>query len=87
MNFFVTTFGGLHPLVDAPLWVVLLLKTTVILSAAWVAHLAFTRFNPRWRVFLWRATAIASSFCRLPLGFFRRWKSTYSGPRRLQWRP
>ena len=45
------------PLVDAPVWVALLLKITAILAAAWLAHLALARANPRWRVLLWRVTA------------------------------
>jgi beta-lactamase regulating signal transducer with metallopeptidase domain len=51
-------FGGLQPIIDAPVWVVLLLKITVILFAAWLVHLAIARTNPRYRVFLWRMTAV-----------------------------
>ena len=51
-------FGGWQSMVDAPLWVVLLLKITAILSAAWLAHAALVRANPRWRVLLWRVTAV-----------------------------
>ena len=40
MNALLLAFGGLQPIVDAPAWVVLLLKLTAILSAAWLAHLA-----------------------------------------------
>ena len=58
MNALLLAFGGLQPIVDAPAWVVLLLKLTAILSAAWLAHLAIARTNPRWRVVLWRVTAV-----------------------------
>ena len=34
------------------------MKITAVLSAAWLAHLALGRTNPRWRVFLWRVTAV-----------------------------
>ena len=40
MNASLMAFGPLQPLVDAPVWVVLLLKITAILFAAWLAHLA-----------------------------------------------
>ncbi len=56
MNTLLVASRGLRPIVDAPEWVVLLLKITAILLAAWVAHLALKRANPRWRVFLWRVT-------------------------------
>jgi beta-lactamase regulating signal transducer with metallopeptidase domain len=58
MNTLLTAFGGWRSIVDAPLWFALLLKVTAILSAAWLAHLALARSNPRWRVFLWRVTAV-----------------------------
>ena len=48
----------LQPMVDAPVWALLLLKGTAILLAAWLAHLALARTNPRWRVVLWRVTAV-----------------------------
>ena len=35
-----------------------LLKMTLLLSLAWVLHFALNRANPRWRVFLWRATCV-----------------------------
>ena len=40
MNALLMAFGGLQSIVDAPVWVVLLLKITAILLAAWLAHLA-----------------------------------------------
>ncbi len=58
MNAFSAAFGGFHSLAAAPAWAVLLLKLTAILSAAWLVHLALRRVNPRWRVFLWRVTAV-----------------------------
>lgn len=39
------------------LWVVLPVKTTLLLTLAWFLHVALARFNPRWRVLLWRGTA------------------------------
>jgi beta-lactamase regulating signal transducer with metallopeptidase domain/uncharacterized GH25 family protein len=59
MNDLLTASHGLQPIIDAPVWVVLLLKATAILFAAWLAHLAIRRTNPRWRVFLWRVTAVS----------------------------
>ena len=58
MNALLMAFGGLQPIIDAPVWVVLLLKITAILFAAWLAHLVLKRTNPRWRVLLWRVTAV-----------------------------
>ena len=58
MNALLTASRLLQPIADAPVWVVLLLKVTAILSAAWLVHLALARANPRWRVFLWRVTAV-----------------------------
>lgn len=58
MNARLLAFGGIQPIVDAPVWVMLLLKLTVILLAAWLVHLAIARTNPRWRVVLWRVTAV-----------------------------
>ena len=45
-------------MVDAPVLALLLLKITAILSLAWLVHWALARTNPRWRVFLWRLTAM-----------------------------
>ena len=58
MNALLIAFGPLQPIVDAPVWVVLLLKITALLFAAWLGHLALKRTNPRWRVLLWRVTAV-----------------------------
>ena len=59
MNAWLNSVRELVPsVVDAPAWTVLLGKITAILLAAWVFHLALARTNPRWRVFLWRMTAI-----------------------------
>jgi beta-lactamase regulating signal transducer with metallopeptidase domain len=46
-------------LVDIPLSELVLLKLTVLLVVAWIAHRALVRANPRWRVLLWRGAAIA----------------------------
>jgi hypothetical protein len=48
----------LERIVDSPAWVFLLLKITVVLLAAWLIHAALARTNPRWRMFLWRVTAV-----------------------------
>ena len=58
MNTLLMVFRGLPSIVDTPAWALLLLKMTAILLAAWCVHLALRRTNPRWRVFLWRATTI-----------------------------
>ena len=50
--------NALHPMIDAPLWAVLLFKITAILAAAWAGHAALMWANPRWRVLLWRVTAV-----------------------------
>ncbi|MGA2799112.1 MAG: hypothetical protein ABSE63_16150, partial [Thermoguttaceae bacterium] len=44
-------------IVDAPVWILLLLKITAILGLAWLVHLALFGANPRWRILLWRMTA------------------------------
>ncbi|MHB1037353.1 MAG: carboxypeptidase regulatory-like domain-containing protein [Pirellulales bacterium] len=58
MNALLAASGGLQTLADAPASVVFVLKITAFLSAAWLAHLALAWANPRWRVLLWRATAV-----------------------------
>ena len=58
MNALFTVSSGFHAIVDAPTWGVLLLKMTAILATAWFGHLALLRTNPRWRVLLWRVTAV-----------------------------
>jgi len=45
-------------LVEAPWLVMLLAKVTVLLAAGWVADVALSRANPRWRVLLWRGAAL-----------------------------
>jgi beta-lactamase regulating signal transducer with metallopeptidase domain len=55
----------------------LLAKITLLLAAAWLIQAALGRFNPRWRVLVWRVTGIAivlvcvlamsPPFVRLPL--------------------
>lgn len=70
MNALRTISGGLELLVGAPVWMVLLLKITAVLSAAWLAHLALARANPRWRVLLWRATAMGLIALPVVTGLF-----------------
>jgi hypothetical protein len=46
-------------LVDIPFSEMVLLKITILLAVAWALHRALARANPRWRVLLWRVTAVA----------------------------
>src|ERR1700722_10183645 len=46
-------------LVDIPFSEMVLLKITILLAVAWALHRALARANPRWRVLLWRGTAVA----------------------------
>jgi len=48
----------LSKVVEAPLWMLLLLKVTALLAAGWLLHFALRRANPRWRVLLWRGVVI-----------------------------
>ncbi len=50
-------WAGLAEALTMPTWAVLMLKTTLLLTLAWFLHVALARFNPRWRVLLWRGTA------------------------------
>ena len=43
---------------ELPGWGILFVKATAILAAAWLMHFALARMNPRWRMFLWRGTAV-----------------------------
>ena len=56
---------GLEAIAGADRSVVLVLKLTLILAAAWLLHGGLGRANPRWRVLLWRGTAV--SLLVLPL--------------------
>ncbi|MEN6556559.1 MAG: M56 family metallopeptidase [Thermoguttaceae bacterium] len=58
MNTFWTVCSEWRSMVDSPDWVVLLLKSTAVLLAAWLIHLMLRWTNPRWRVFLWRTTTV-----------------------------
>ena len=59
MNAWLTALGGFVGFVTARhLRAVLLVKITTILVAAWLVQLALLRANPRWRVLLWRMTAV-----------------------------
>jgi hypothetical protein len=59
MNAWLTTFERfVQSIIDAPAWALLLVKVTAILLAAWLVHMALLRANPRWRVLLWRVTAV-----------------------------
>ena len=48
----------LSSVVEAPLWMLVLLKVTALLAVGWVLHFCLRRANPRWRVLLWRGVAI-----------------------------
>ncbi len=43
---------GLSPLGDTAL------RVTLVLAIGWILHLVLVRSNPRWRVLLWRCTAV-----------------------------
>lgn len=45
-------------LVDPPPAADVLIRVTILLAAAWIAHAALRRANPRWRMLLWRGTAV-----------------------------
>jgi thiol-disulfide isomerase/thioredoxin len=36
----------------------LAVKLSIVLTGAWLAHAALSRYNPRWQVWLWRVTAV-----------------------------
>jgi beta-lactamase regulating signal transducer with metallopeptidase domain/thiol-disulfide isomerase/thioredoxin len=36
----------------------LVVKLSIVLTGAWLAHAALSRYNPRWQVWLWRVTAV-----------------------------
>ncbi len=39
-------------------WAALLLKATLLLAVVWLVHAALAGVNPRWRMLLWRGTAV-----------------------------
>lgn len=45
-------------IINAPVACLLLLKITAILGVAWLLHRGLSKANPRWRVLLWRMTAV-----------------------------
>ena len=65
MNKLLMTLGGWQTIVDVPIWLVWLTKITAILLVAWAIYFTLKRTNPRWRILLWRATAV--SLLVLPL--------------------
>ena len=52
MNTFIQTLIGL-PNITA-----IMLKITIILLAGWIAHYFMARYNPRWRVIVWRCVIV-----------------------------
>ena len=64
--------ASLEYLAGAPAIVVVLLKITLVLAAAWILHGALGHANPRWRVWLWRTTIVGLAWpavwaCGLPV--------------------
>ncbi|WP_337173934.1 carboxypeptidase regulatory-like domain-containing protein [Paludisphaera sp.] len=49
---------GLDRLAEAPTGLLIVLKATAVLAAAWLCHAALARANPRWRVLTWRCATI-----------------------------
>jgi hypothetical protein len=58
MNAFATGPEISAALLDASSALVLIVKWTVALALAWLAHGLLARQNPRWRVALWRTTLV-----------------------------
>jgi beta-lactamase regulating signal transducer with metallopeptidase domain len=58
MNAILSILSSLVEESNVPLAVSLLVRWTVLLALAWVAHAALARRNPRWRVVLWRAALV-----------------------------
>ena len=50
---------GFARLGDAPIGLVLIAKWTLLLGLTWLAHMALSGRNPRWRVALWRGEMLA----------------------------
>jgi beta-lactamase regulating signal transducer with metallopeptidase domain/peroxiredoxin/5-hydroxyisourate hydrolase-like protein (transthyretin family) len=51
--------GNLARLAEVPAPAAVLIKVTALLALAWALHAVLVGRNPRWRVALWRATAVA----------------------------
>jgi beta-lactamase regulating signal transducer with metallopeptidase domain/5-hydroxyisourate hydrolase-like protein (transthyretin family)/peroxiredoxin len=51
--------GNLARLAEVPAPAAVLIKVTALLALAWALHAVLAGRNPRWRVALWRATAVA----------------------------
>jgi hypothetical protein len=58
MNAFATWPGFSGALPAVSLGLVVIVKWTVVLTLAWVAHGLLARRNPRWRVALWRTAVV-----------------------------
>ena len=58
MSLFATVAEFSAALLDASLGLVLIVKWTVVLALAWLAHAMLAGRNPRWRVALWRSTVV-----------------------------
>ena len=56
MSFFMTGSEFSAALLEAPIGLVLIVKWTILLALAWLAHGLFAGRNPRWPVALWRST-------------------------------
>ena len=55
MSLFATSLEYLPRLQGASIGLVLMIKWTVVLALAWLAHAILAARNPRWRVALWRS--------------------------------
>ncbi|MBN2590418.1 MAG: carboxypeptidase regulatory-like domain-containing protein [Sedimentisphaerales bacterium] len=47
-----------HTIIGLPIIISIILKITIVLSAGWIAHLFVVRYNPRWRIVIWRCVII-----------------------------
>ncbi|MFC1781547.1 M56 family metallopeptidase, partial [Planctomycetota bacterium] len=52
MGSFIQTLVVLPPIISV------MLKITIILGVGWIAHFSLARYNPRWRVLLWRCIIV-----------------------------
>ncbi len=58
MNLFLNWLDVSLGLREVSIGLVLIVKLTIVLALAWVAHGMLMRRNPRWRVALWRSTVV-----------------------------
>ena len=58
MNLFLNWLDVSLGLREVSIGLVLIVKLTIVLALAWVAHGMLMRRNPRWRIALWRSTVV-----------------------------